>query len=82
MNLTQELYSSFMSPQFIFRKIISIRSFDDIKFFYMAGTKLLAHLLDFDPHQTKASLFSFVFWKDSLKALSKNLFKSKTSAKS
>jgi len=77
MSLTQELYSSFMSPQFIIRKILSIRSVDDVKFFYMAGTKLLAHLLDFDPHQKKASFFSFVFWKDAFKAFTKNLFGSK-----
>ncbi len=82
LSLTQELYSSFISPQFIFRKILSIRSIDDIKFLYMAGTKLLAHLLDFDPHQTKTSFFSFIFWKDILKTLGKNLFKSKTSVDS
>ena len=77
LSLTQELYASFISPQFIFRKIISIRSIDDIKFLYMAGVKILAHLLDFDPHQTKASFFSLVFWKDAFKAFSKNLFRPK-----
>lgn len=45
--LVQDLYKSFMSPQFIMRKILSIRSWDDIKFFWMAGWKLFGHLTDF-----------------------------------
>ncbi len=53
MELTQALYSAFLSPQFIFRKIISIRSFDDIKFLFMSGAKLLAHLRDFNKSQVK-----------------------------
>lgn len=45
--LVQGLYKSFISPQFIWRKIKSIRSLDDIKFLWMAGWKLLGHLTDF-----------------------------------
>jgi len=45
--LVQGLYKSFISPQFIIRKIISIRSWSDIKFLFMAAMKLLGHLTDF-----------------------------------
>lgn len=45
--LVQGLYKSFMSPQFIFRKIISLRSFDDIKFLFMAGWKWLGKMMDY-----------------------------------
>jgi len=45
--LTQGLYKSFASPQFIARKILSIRGLDDIKFLARAGIKLFGHLTDF-----------------------------------
>jgi len=45
--LTQELYKSFVSPQFIARKLSGIRSLDDIKFIGRAGKKVLGHLTDF-----------------------------------
>lgn len=45
--LTQGIYKSFISPKFIFRKIVSIRNLDDIKFLWRAGMKLIGHLLDF-----------------------------------
>lgn len=47
MQLTQGIYKSFLTPKFIFRKIISIRSIGDLKFFARAGMKLIGHLLDF-----------------------------------
>ncbi|HPN96162.1 MAG TPA: radical SAM protein [Candidatus Moranbacteria bacterium] len=45
--MVQGLYKSFMSPQFIWRKITSIRSFADIKFLFMAGWKWLGKMTDF-----------------------------------
>jgi len=45
--LVQGLYKSFISPQFIFRKITSIRSWDDIKFLFMASWKWLGKMIDF-----------------------------------
>ena len=45
--MTQGLYKSFMTPQFIFHKILSVRSFADIKFLWRAGLKVLGHLMDF-----------------------------------
>jgi len=47
--LTQKLYKAFITPRFIFRKILKIRSWSDIRFFFKAGTKVLAHLIDFSP---------------------------------
>ncbi len=45
--MTQDLYKSFLSPIFILKKIISIRSLAQLKFLYNAGSKVLAHLNDF-----------------------------------
>ena len=47
--LTQELYKSFITPKFIWRKIVGVRSWDDIKFLFRAGGKVLGHLVDFSP---------------------------------
>jgi len=41
-----ELYKAALTPGFILRKVASIRSLDDVKFFYRAGGKLLGHLLN------------------------------------
>ncbi len=49
-DLTQQLYTAFLTPKFILRKLLSIRSLDDVKFFIMAGRKLLGHLTDFSRH--------------------------------
>jgi len=45
--LVQELYKAFLTPKFILKKILAIRTFDDIKFLWMAGWKVLGHLTDF-----------------------------------
>jgi anaerobic magnesium-protoporphyrin IX monomethyl ester cyclase len=45
--LTQGLYKSFLTPKFIFKKILAIRNFDDIKFLCKAGLKVFGHLTDF-----------------------------------
>jgi radical SAM superfamily enzyme YgiQ (UPF0313 family) len=47
LELTQALYSSFLTPRFMLRKILSVRTFDDVKYFFMAGKKLFGHLTDF-----------------------------------
>ncbi len=51
--LTQELYKSFITPKFIWRKIIGVRTWDDIKFLFRAGGKVLGHLLDFSTKNKK-----------------------------
>jgi anaerobic magnesium-protoporphyrin IX monomethyl ester cyclase len=45
--LTQSLYKSFVSPQYIIRKLLAVRSVKDLKFLFRAGKKLLGHLTDF-----------------------------------
>ena len=44
---TQDLYRAALSPAFIFRKLLSIRSLDDLRFLTRAGMKVFAHLADF-----------------------------------
>ncbi len=46
-DLTQGLYTSFITPRFILNKITSIRSVDDVKFLWRAGWKVMGHLMDF-----------------------------------
>jgi len=51
--LTQELYKSFITPKYIARRIIGIRSVDDIKFLFRAAGKLFGHLTDFSAKKVK-----------------------------
>jgi hypothetical protein len=43
------------------------------------GKKLIGHLLDFDPNQTKVSYVSLTFWKNAVNKLGKHFFTPKTS---
>ncbi len=47
LELSQQLYKSFMSPQYIVRKVFSVRSVGDLKFLFRAGWKVVGHLKDF-----------------------------------
>lgn len=69
LELTQELYSSFFTPQFIFRKVVSVRNYDDVKFLVYSAWKIFGHLLDFDPDQTKVNYKSPKYWMDAAKSL-------------
>lgn len=62
LSLTRELYSSFFTPEYLFRKVKGIRSVEDIFFLISASGKLLGHLLDFDPQQSTVNFFSPRFW--------------------
>lgn len=77
--LEQELYSAFMTPQYALRKIVGIRSFHDFLYLFYMAKKLLGHLLDFDPSQTKVSYTSLLFWKHAGAKLFKHFFTPKTS---
>lgn len=68
-DLTQELYSSFFTPQYMLRKVLSIRKYDDVKFLFYSAWKLVGHLLDFDVDQTKVSMTSPKFWWRALKSM-------------
>jgi anaerobic magnesium-protoporphyrin IX monomethyl ester cyclase len=80
LELTQELYSSFFTPQYFVRKISSIRNLNDVKFYTMSAKRLIGHLLDFDKEQTKVSRTSPKFWKNSIKSMSSHLFPAKHKA--
>jgi radical SAM superfamily enzyme YgiQ (UPF0313 family) len=49
--LTQRLYKSFLSPQYMVKRILSIRSMEDVIFLGRAAKKLLGHLTDFRTRQ-------------------------------
>ncbi len=51
--LTQGLYKSFMTPKFILRKVLAVRSLDDIKFLVRAAGKVIGHLTDFSPKKSQ-----------------------------
>ena len=69
LELTQELYSSFFTPQYMFRKVLSVRTYDDAKFLMYSAWKLIGHLLDFDKNQTKVKMTSPKFWINAVKSL-------------
>ncbi|MEN9327309.1 MAG: hypothetical protein RI947_117 [Candidatus Parcubacteria bacterium] len=77
--LEQELYSTFMTPQYIIRKLLSIRSPHDFMYLFYMGKKLIGHLLDFDANQTKVSFTSWAFWKNTGKVLWNHITHVKTS---
>ncbi|MBF0442062.1 MAG: radical SAM protein [Oligoflexales bacterium] len=47
MNFAQELYRVSFHPEFLARKLLSIRDLDDLKYFMRAGKKVLGHIFDF-----------------------------------
>jgi len=47
LKLTKGIYKSFMTHRFVFRKIVSIRNFNDLKFICRSGKAIFGHLLDF-----------------------------------
>lgn len=67
--LTQSLYSSFFTPQYIFRKVTSVRNWNDVRFLWYSAWKLIGHLLDFDKEQTAVNWLSPKFWKSVFKSL-------------
>lgn len=77
--LEQDLYSAFMTPQYIIRKVLGIRSFHDFKYLFYMGWKLVGHLLDFDPNQERVSFWSVQFWKNAASKLGKHFVTPKTS---
>lgn len=55
MELTRDLYSSFLSPRFVARKLLSVRSVDDARFLLNAGRAVLGHLRDFAANDRRRS---------------------------
>jgi radical SAM superfamily enzyme YgiQ (UPF0313 family) len=47
LELTQGIYKSFITPKFIFRKIVSVKNISDLKFLFRASKAFMGHLSDF-----------------------------------
>jgi radical SAM superfamily enzyme YgiQ (UPF0313 family) len=47
MAMTRGIYRSFLTPRFILRKLLSIRSWRDVVFYTRAAARVIGHLLDF-----------------------------------
>ncbi len=78
LELEQELYSSFLSPAYAVRMVLKVRSWHDFMYLFYMAKKLMGHLLDFDPAQTKVSFASWAFWKRAFRTLGKHLVHSKS----
>ncbi|MBP9690930.1 radical SAM protein [Candidatus Woesebacteria bacterium] len=79
LELEQDLYSTFMTPQYIGHKILRLRTFHDIKYLFYMAYKFLGHMLDFDPNQTQVQFTSPKFWKNTFGSLFSHFSHSKTS---
>jgi len=55
LNLTQDLYRSFISPQFVWKKLTSIRSWEDVQFIGRGIKYVWGHLTDFNTGQVKGA---------------------------
>lgn len=53
--LTQDLYKSFISPQFILNKLVNIRSWEDVQFIGRGVKYVVGHLTDFNLGQVKGA---------------------------
>lgn len=49
MKLVQGIYSVAFNPEFILRRLATIKDKNDVKYYFRAGTKILGHLFDFSP---------------------------------
>ncbi len=46
--MTRGIYSSFVTPRFIWRQLVSVRSFEDVRYLVRGGLRVLGHLADFN----------------------------------
>lgn len=47
LSLTQGIYKSAFTPRFVLRELASIRTVDDVKYYWRAGRQFAGHLFDF-----------------------------------
>ena len=47
LRLPQEMYKVSYSPEFVLRKILSVRDWDDFKYYFRAARKIFGHIFDF-----------------------------------
>lgn len=48
LEMTRGIYSSFVTPRFIWRQVASVRSFEDFRYLVRGGMRVLGHLADFN----------------------------------
>lgn len=53
MKLVQGIYGVAFTPEFLYRRLTSIRDIEDIKYFFRTGAKVIGHLMDFKHSQVK-----------------------------
>ena len=51
MQLVQDMYKISYQPEFIFRKLYSMRDIDDLKYWLRASRKVFGHIFDFKKHE-------------------------------
>ncbi|KFM22208.1 trans-aconitate 2-methyltransferase protein [Marine Group I thaumarchaeote SCGC AAA799-B03] len=56
LQIVQNLYKVALDPEFILRKVVMIRSIDDIKFMVRGAGNIFGHIKDFAPEQLKQTL--------------------------
>jgi len=47
----QSVYKVAFNPEFLFRRVVGIRSWSDIRFFVRAAKQVMGHLLDFQSNK-------------------------------
>ncbi|MBL7169531.1 MAG: hypothetical protein ISS48_00755 [Candidatus Aenigmarchaeota archaeon] len=45
--MVQDMYKIAFNPEFLIRKILSVRNLDDLKFYWGAGKHVIGHIRDF-----------------------------------
>lgn len=75
-DLVQELYASFLSPNYIVRLIRDIHSVADLNYTLSAGIKFLGHMLDFHNHPPSQHWLSPQFWSVVIKKSAKHFVSS------
>ena len=53
LSLTQGIYKSALTPKFVAKELASIRSWDDVKYYWRAGRQFAGHLFDFQSEKGK-----------------------------
>jgi len=56
MELVQGIYGVAFDPEFLLRKALAVRDWDDLRYFWRAGGKVMGHLLDFGSRQRANTL--------------------------
>jgi hypothetical protein len=48
MGLVQDMYRISLAPEFVLRKLFSVRDTNDLRYFFRAAKKTIGHILDFN----------------------------------